>query len=95
MYNWRWNIMNRREHRDLCRANSREVSQRSLRVFLSALCGKIFLLLAFAIIITSCSRKRAPAKGCDCPGGGHGMIEQKNTSEPTAAIYPEDGSFPS
>lgn len=86
--------MNHRERRDIRRVNSREASQRSLRFFLSALFGKIFLLLALAIIISSCSRKRAPSKGCDCPGG-HGMIKEKSASEPTAILYRENGSCPS
>jgi hypothetical protein len=77
LYNWRLNsmIIYRRVRRDLRRANSQENSLRPLRAFLCALCGKIFLLLALTIIITSCSRKRAPSKGCDCPGGNRMIIK--------------------
>lgn len=77
-----------RGRRDLPRVNSRE---HSLRVFLSALCGKIFLIVAIIFIVSSCSRKRAPSKGCDCPGG-RGMLEEKNTIEASAAIYLKSGS---
>ncbi len=55
---------------------------------------KISILLLVLVITSSCSRKRAPSKGCDCPGG-HGMLKEKNTSEPTAAIYLKSGSKPS
>jgi len=92
-------MINRRESEvpidiGIRRANSRAVSLRPLRVFLCTLCGKIFLLLALTIIITSCSRKRAPSKGCDCPGG-HGMLKEKSISEPTAFLYHKSGSRPS
>lgn len=53
----------------------------------------IILLLLLAGFTTSCSRKRAPSKGCDCPGG-HGMLMEKNTSERAAAIYLKSGSKP-
>lgn len=40
------------------------------------LAKKISILLLVLIIASSCSRKRAPSKGCDCPGG-HGMLMEK------------------
>jgi hypothetical protein len=49
-------------------------------------------MLLLAGFTTSCSRKRAPGKGCDCP---HGMLKQENSAEPAAAIYPKSGSKPS
>ncbi len=94
LYNWRLNSMNfnRKERKVIRKVNSQENSQRPLRAFLCALCGKIFLLLALIIIITSCSRKRAPGKGCDCP---HGMLKEENSAEYAAAIYLKSGSKPS
>lgn|GEM_PF-2966412 len=83
--------MNRRERRDIRIENSREISQRPLRDSLRALCGKIFLLLALTVLVASCHPKRAPSRGCDCPGGGHGMLREKKTLEPVASIYPKDG----
>ena len=53
----------------------------------------IIIVLLLAGFTTSCSRKRAPSKGCDCPGG-HGMLKEKNTSERAAAIYLKSGSKP-
>lgn len=87
-------ILNRKEREAFRKENSQETSnsQRTLRAFLCALCGKIFILLALTIIISSCSRKRAPSKGCDCP---HGMLKEKNTPEPAAAIYRKSGNAPS
>jgi hypothetical protein len=54
----------------------------------------ILLVLLLAGFTSSCSRKRAPSKGCDCPGG-HGMLKEKNTAEPATALYPKSGSQPS
>ncbi len=93
LYNWRLNSMNfNRKEREVFRKENSQENTNSLRAFLCALCGKIFLLLALAIITTSCSRKRAPSKGCDCP---HGMLKEKNLPEPAAAIYLKSGSKPS
>ncbi len=70
-------------------------SLRPLRDFIGcSLCGKTLLLFALVIIISSCSRKRAPAKGCDCPGG-HGMLKENKTPEPAAALYLKSGNSPS
>jgi hypothetical protein len=87
-------ILNRKEREAFRKENSQETtnSQRTLRAFLCALCGKIFLLVALTFIISSCSRKRAPGKGCDCP---HGMLKETNTPERAAAIYLKSGSKPS
>lgn len=96
LYNWRLNNMtlNRKEREAFRKENSQETtnSQRTLLDFLCELCGKIFLLVALTFIISSCSRKRAPSKGCDCP---HGMLNEKNSAEPAAAIYLKSGSKPS
>lgn len=45
-------------------------------------------------LIAACHPKRAPSRGCDCPGG-HGMIKEKSTTEPAAAIYHKSGNRPS
>ncbi len=55
---------------------------------------KISILLLVLAIASSCSRKRAPSKGCDCPGG-HGMLQEKKTTEPASSIYLKSGSKPS
>jgi hypothetical protein len=52
----------------------------------------IIVLLLLAGFTTSCSRKRAPSKGCDCP---HGMLKEEISAEYAAAIYLKSGSKPS
>lgn len=84
--------LNRKEREVIRKVNSQENSLRPLRAFLCALCGKIFLLVALTIIISSCSRRRAPSKGCDCPGG---MLKKENSDKHAAAIYLKSGSKPS
>jgi len=47
---------------------------------------KIILLLLLAGFTISCSPKRAPSRGCDCPSG-HGMIEKKGKELNTAMVF--------